>query len=60
MGGIRRKWEEVRGRECRRKEEVLGFHPTTLQLFKINIKVKSPSPISISNVKPQKGPELTL
>ena len=22
MGGIRRRWEEVRGRECRRKEEV--------------------------------------
>ena len=22
MGGIRRRWEEVRGRECRRNEEV--------------------------------------
>ena len=22
LGGIRRRWEEVRGRECRRKEEV--------------------------------------
>ena len=24
LGGIRRRWEEVRGRECRRKEEVQG------------------------------------
>ena len=24
MGGIRNRWEEVRGRECRRKEEVPG------------------------------------
>ena len=24
MGGIRRRWEEIRGRECRRKEEVPG------------------------------------
>jgi len=39
-------WEEVRGRECRRKEEVPGFP----QLFKINIKVKGPSPISSSNI----------
>ena len=50
MGGIRR-WEEVRGRECRRKEEVQGFHPSTPQLFhKFNIKVKGPFPISFSNV----------
>ena len=34
MGGIRKRWEEVRGRE----------------LFKINIKVKGPSPISFSIV----------
>ena len=25
LGGIRRRWEEVRGRECRKKEEVAGF-----------------------------------
>ena len=29
MGGLRRRWEEVRGRECRRKEEVPGFQPPT-------------------------------
>ena len=27
LGGIRRRWEEVRGRVCRRKEEIPGFHP---------------------------------
>ena len=35
MGGIRRRWKEVGGRECRRKEEVPGFHspihPITFQ-----------------------------
>ena len=50
LGGITRRLEEVRGRECKRKEEVLGFHPPTQQLFKINIKVKGPSPVSFSNV----------
>ena len=50
MGGIKRRWEEVRGREFRRKEEVPGFHSPSPQLFKINKKVKGPSPISFSNV----------
>ena len=40
----------MRGRECRRKEEAPRFHPPTPQLFKINMKVKGPSPISSSNV----------
>ena len=44
LGGIRRRWEEVRGRECTRKEEVLEFHKI------INVKVKGPSPISFFNV----------
>ena len=42
--------EEVRGRECRRKEEVPGFHSPIPQLLYINIKVKGPSPVSFSNV----------
>ena len=47
LGGIR-SWEEVRGREFRRKEKVPGFHSPIPQLFKINIKVKGLSPMSIS------------
>ena len=42
--------EEVRGRICRRKEEVLGLYPPTPQLFENNKKVKGLSPISFSNV----------
>ena len=54
MGGLAgRNKKEVRGREFRRKEEVPGFHPPTPQLFKINIKVKGPSPISLSGCCPQ-------
>ena len=49
------RWE-VRGRECRRKEEVPGFQPTTLQLFKINVKVKGPSPISFIVITPPPPP----
>ena len=40
----KKEWEEVRGREYRRKEEVPGFHLPTQQLFKINIKVTTPPP----------------
>ena len=60
MGGIRRRWEEVRGRECRRKEEVPGFHSPIPQLFKINIKVKGPSPVSFSNVTTHPPPNQTI
>ena len=52
MRGVRkrgiRRWEEVRGGECRWKEEVSGFHPPTPQLFKIIVRVKGPSTISSS------------
>ena len=56
LGGITRRLEEVRGRECKRKEEVLGLYPPTPQLFKINKKVKGPSPISFSNVTTPPSP----
>ena len=38
MGGIRRRWEEVRGRECRRKEEV----PIPISLSNVTTPLPSP------------------
>ena len=60
MGGIRRRWEEVTGRDCRRKEKVPGFHLPTPQLFMINIKVKGPSPVSFSDVTTHPPPNQTI
>ena len=61
MGGVAgRNMKEARERECTRMEEVPGYHPPTPQLFKINVKVKGPSPISSSNVKTQPPPYQTI
>ena len=45
MGGIRRRWEEIKERECRRKEEVTGYqYKGQRSISKINVKSHNSQP----------------